>query len=78
MPFIHGLSINHARVAQAGARKVYAVEASGMAAYAAKLARGNGAVGARLHVLHAKVEEAEVPEKVGVCLCVRVCVCGMG
>ena len=50
--------------AQAGARVVYAVEASGMAAYARQLAAANPGIGDRIRVLHGKVEEIEVPEKV--------------
>ena len=50
---------------QAGARVVYAVEASNMAHYARQLAAANPALGARIKVLHGKVEEVEVPEQVG-------------
>ena len=50
---------------QAGAKVVYAVEASGMAHYARQLAAANPGVGVRIRVLHGKVEEVEVPEKVG-------------
>ncbi|CAG9462757.1 unnamed protein product [Pedinophyceae sp. YPF-701] len=52
--------------AQAGARKVYAVEASDMALYAERLARANPAIGSRVEVLHCMVEDARVPEKVDV------------
>jgi hypothetical protein len=44
---------------------VYAVEASGMAHYARQLAAANPGIGDRIKVLHGKVEEIEVPEKVG-------------
>lgn len=50
---------------QAGARVVYAVEASNMAHYARQLAAANPSIGERIKVLHGKVEEVEVPEKVG-------------
>ena len=49
---------------QAGAKVVYAVEASGMAHYARQLAAANPGAGDRIRVLHGKVEEVEVPEKV--------------
>lgn len=49
---------------QAGARVVYAVEASDMAHHARALAAANPALGARIKVLHGKVETIEVPEKV--------------
>lgn len=52
--------------AQAGARVVYAVEASNMAHYARQLAAANPSIGERIKVLHGKVEEVEVPEKVDV------------
>ena len=51
--------------AQAGARVVYAVEASGMARFAQQLAAANPVFGSRIRVLHGKVEEIELPEKVG-------------
>lgn len=50
---------------QAGARKVYAVEASGMARWARQLADGNPSLGSRIVVVNSKVEEADIPEKVG-------------
>lgn len=50
--------------AQAGARVVYAVEASNMAHYARQLAEANPDIGRRIKVLHGKVEEVEVSEKV--------------
>lgn len=50
---------------QAGARKVYAVEASGMARFARRLADGNPELGQRIQIINSKVEEANVPEKVG-------------
>ncbi|WIA08179.1 hypothetical protein OEZ85_007633 [Tetradesmus obliquus] len=46
--------------AQAGAAKVYAVEASGMAKYAQILASSN-AVGKAIQVCHSKVEELSLP-----------------
>lgn len=47
--------------AQAGARKVYAVEASGMAQFARQLADANPELGSRIDVLHAKLEEVSAP-----------------
>ncbi|KAL4448328.1 hypothetical protein ABPG75_005547 [Micractinium tetrahymenae] len=52
--------------AQAGAKVVYAVEASDMAHHARHLAAANPGIGDRIRVLHGKVEEMEVPEKVDV------------
>ncbi|KAG4182723.1 hypothetical protein ERO13_A09G062500v2 [Gossypium hirsutum] len=49
--------------AQAGAKHVYAVEASEMADYARKLITGNPTLGQRITVIKGKVEEAELPEK---------------
>ncbi|PIN04727.1 Protein arginine N-methyltransferase CARM1 [Handroanthus impetiginosus] len=49
--------------AQAGARHVYAVEASEMADYACKLIAGNPSLGERITVIKGKVEEVELPEK---------------
>jgi len=49
---------------QAGARKVYAVEASGIVAHAQRLANGNAPLGGKLRIVHAKAEEADIPEKV--------------
>ncbi|CAN0900543.1 Probable histone-arginine methyltransferase 1.4 [Linum grandiflorum] len=49
--------------AQAGAKHVYAVEASEMADYARKLIAGNPALGERITVIKGKVEEVELPEK---------------
>lgn len=49
--------------AQAGARHVYAVEASEMAEYARKLIAGNPILGQRITVIKGKVEEIELPEK---------------
>jgi SAM-dependent methyltransferase len=51
--------------ARAGAKKVYAVEASGMAVKAAKLAKGNGLDGV-VEVLHQKVEDVQLKERVDV------------
>ncbi|CAL8110241.1 unnamed protein product [Orchesella dallaii] len=50
---------------QAGARKVYAVEASSMAVHAETLAAANG-LGDKLRVVAGKIEEIELPEKVDV------------
>ncbi|KAG2482538.1 hypothetical protein HYH03_018529 [Edaphochlamys debaryana] len=52
--------------AQAGARQVYAVEASGMARFARLLADSNPGLGSRITVINAKVEELRLPEKVDV------------
>ncbi|XP_043721009.1 probable histone-arginine methyltransferase 1.3 [Telopea speciosissima] len=49
--------------AQAGAKHVYAVEASEMAEYARRLIAGNPSLGQRITVIRGKVEEVEVPEK---------------
>lgn len=49
--------------AQAGAKHVYAVEASEMAEYARKLIEGNPALSQRITVIKGKVEEVELPEK---------------
>ncbi|KAG8369962.1 hypothetical protein BUALT_Bualt14G0067700 [Buddleja alternifolia] len=49
--------------AQAGAKHVYAVEASEMADYARKLIAGNPLLGQRITVIKGKVEEVELPEK---------------
>ncbi|KAJ9700059.1 hypothetical protein PVL29_005746 [Vitis rotundifolia] len=49
--------------AQAGAKHVYAVEASEMAEYARKLIAGNPSLGKRITVVKGKVEEVELPEK---------------
>ncbi|KAK3035183.1 hypothetical protein RJ639_034571 [Escallonia herrerae] len=49
--------------AQAGAKHVYAVEASEMAAYASKLIAGNPLLSQRITVAKGKVEEVELPEK---------------
>ncbi|MBA0739692.1 hypothetical protein Gogos_012931, partial [Gossypium gossypioides] len=49
--------------AQAGAKHVYAVEASEMADYARKLISGNPTLGQRITVIEGKVEEVELPEK---------------
>ena len=50
---------------QAGARHVYALEASGVAKRARKLLEANG-LGDRITVLEVKVEECELPESVDV------------
>ncbi|GIL64457.1 hypothetical protein Vafri_18372 [Volvox africanus] len=52
--------------AQAGASKVYAVEASGMARFARLLADANPSVGSRITVVNSKVEEVSLPERVDV------------
>lgn len=49
--------------AQAGAKHVYAVEASEMAEYARKLIAGNPSLGKRITVVKGKIEEVELPEK---------------
>ncbi|XP_022138590.1 probable histone-arginine methyltransferase 1.3 isoform X2 [Momordica charantia] len=49
--------------AQAGAKHVYAVEASEMAEYARVLISGNPALSQRITVIKGKVEEIELPEK---------------
>ncbi|KAF7837822.1 putative histone-arginine methyltransferase 1.4 isoform X1 [Senna tora] len=49
--------------AQAGAKHVYAVEASEMAEYARKLIAGNPTLGQRITVIKGKVEDVELPEK---------------
>lgn len=49
--------------AQAGAKHVYAVEASEMAEYARKLIAGNPSLGEKITVIQGKVEEVELPEK---------------
>jgi histone-arginine methyltransferase CARM1 len=50
---------------QAGARKVYAVEASGMAKHAETLVKANGLQG-RIIVVKKRVEEMELPEMVDI------------
>ncbi|KXZ44487.1 hypothetical protein GPECTOR_67g328 [Gonium pectorale] len=52
--------------AQAGAARVYAVEASGMAAFARRLADANPALGSRITIINSKVEEVSLPERVDV------------
>ncbi|XP_058758268.1 probable histone-arginine methyltransferase 1.3 isoform X2 [Vicia villosa] len=49
--------------AQAGAKHVYAVEASEMAEYARKLIAGNPKLAQRITVIKGKVEDVELPEK---------------
>ncbi|KAH7676692.1 Protein arginine N-methyltransferase protein [Dioscorea alata] len=49
--------------AQAGAKHVYAVEASEMAEYARKLIDGNPSLRERITVVKGKVEEIDLPEK---------------
>ncbi|XP_075473622.1 putative histone-arginine methyltransferase 1.3 isoform X2 [Primulina tabacum] len=49
--------------AQAGAKHVYAVEASDMAGYAHKLVAGNPLLSQKITVVKGKVEEVELPEK---------------
>lgn len=50
---------------KAGASKVYAIEASDMAVEAEKVISSNG-MSSRITVIHGKVEEVELPEKVDV------------
>jgi histone-arginine methyltransferase CARM1 len=50
---------------QAGARKVYAVEASASSETAATLAEANG-YGDRMIIIHGKVEDIDIPEKVDI------------
>uniref|UniRef100_U5ENU4 Histone-arginine methyltransferase CARMER n=1 Tax=Corethrella appendiculata TaxID=1370023 RepID=U5ENU4_9DIPT len=50
---------------QAGARKVYAVEASNMAQYAQQLVHSNNLID-KIHVIAGKIEEIELPEMVDV------------
>lgn len=52
--------------AQAGARKVYAIEASDMAHQARRLAAANSAVGSRVEVVHGKLESVALPERADV------------
>jgi type I protein arginine methyltransferase len=52
--------------AKAGARVVYAVEASNMARFARQLAETNPEIGSKIKVIHGKVEEIDLPEKVDV------------
>ncbi|CAL5346958.1 unnamed protein product [Camellia sinensis] len=52
--------------AQAGAKHVYAVEASEMVEYARKLIAGNPLLAQRITVVKGKVEEVELPEKVDI------------
>jgi protein arginine N-methyltransferase 6 len=49
--------------AQAGARKVYAVDASGIAKQAEQIVAGNGYADV-ISVINGKMEEVELPEKV--------------
>ncbi|XP_068662276.1 probable histone-arginine methyltransferase CARM1 [Aristolochia californica] len=49
--------------AQAGARHVYAVEASEMAEHARRLIAGNPSLGQRITIIKGKVEDVELPEK---------------
>ncbi|XP_055811263.1 probable histone-arginine methyltransferase 1.3 [Solanum dulcamara] len=49
--------------AQAGAKHVYAIEASEMAEYAKKLIAGNPSLNERITVIKGKVEEVELPVK---------------
>ncbi|GLC53802.1 hypothetical protein PLESTB_000788800, partial [Pleodorina starrii] len=52
--------------AAAGAARVYAVEASGMARFARALADANPGLGSRITVINSKVEEVTLPERVDV------------
>lgn len=49
--------------AQAGAKHVYAVEASEMVDYARRLVAGNPSLGQHITVIKGKIEEVELPEK---------------
>ncbi|KAJ8539807.1 hypothetical protein K7X08_014059 [Anisodus acutangulus] len=49
--------------AQAGAKHVYAIEASEMADYARKLIAGNPSLSERITVIKGKVEDVELPQK---------------
>jgi len=51
--------------ARAGARKVFAVEASSIATYAEKIVWANG-LQEKIQVIHGRVEEIELPEKVDI------------
>lgn len=51
--------------ARAGARKVYAIEASGMAGLAEQIVEKNG-MGHIVEVVHARIEDVELPEKADV------------
>jgi len=61
-----GSSILSQFAAQAGARKVYAVEASPMAQWAAKLCRANPLASKVVEIVHGKVEAISLDEKVDV------------
>ncbi|XP_010914428.1 probable histone-arginine methyltransferase CARM1 [Elaeis guineensis] len=52
--------------AQAGAKHVYAIEASEMAEHACMLIAGNPPLGQRITVIKGKVEEVELPEEVDI------------
>ena len=52
--------------AMAGARRVYAVEASAMSEHCAKLLAGNPRLRDTIVIVNGKVEEVEIPEKVDV------------
>jgi histone-arginine methyltransferase CARM1 len=52
--------------ALAGAKHVYAVEASEMAEYARKLIAGNPLLAERITVIKGKIEDIELPEKADV------------
>jgi type I protein arginine methyltransferase len=45
---------------------VYAIEASGMVAHAQKLLDANPALGARVHLIHSKLESVTLPEQADV------------
>ncbi|CAF2158185.1 unnamed protein product [Brassica rapa] len=53
-------------VVDAGAKHVYAVEASKMANYACKLIAGNPLLAERITVIKGKIEDVELPEKADV------------
>jgi len=52
--------------AQAGAKVIYAVEASSMAEFAIKLVNANPELGRRIKIIQGKVEEVDIPEKIDV------------
>ncbi|KAE9591206.1 hypothetical protein Lal_00032210 [Lupinus albus] len=58
-----GSGILSSFAAEAGAKHVYAVEASKMAGYAQKLIAGNPLLGKRITVIKGKVEDVELPRE---------------
>ena len=57
---------SHKSNMQAGAKKVYAIEASDMVVHAQKLFDANPALGSRITLLHGKLETIELPERADV------------